>query len=88
MAGLSLLVWIPTLPSLTPLNRVAGMLAGASLCICLTHWQVYPHLDDHSALLALVASLVVGIAYSAITTRAIRRLTSARQPHTAKTHAQ
>ena len=40
------------------------MLAGASLFIYLTHWQVYPPLEDSGhPWLALGASLAVGIAY-------------------------
>jgi acyl-CoA synthetase (AMP-forming)/AMP-acid ligase II len=38
-----------------------GVLAGSSLFVYLTHWQVYPHLEPTSPLLALVASLAVGI---------------------------
>ncbi|MFP8959719.1 AMP-binding protein [Streptomyces nanhaiensis] len=74
VAGLALLVWVPSLPSLGPLNRLAGLLAGSSLYIYLTHWQVYPHLKDHSPLLALFASLTVGIAYGAVATRLVRRM--------------
>ena len=47
-------------------NRVAAVLAGSSLYIYLTHWQVYPRLDHHSALLAVAASLAVGIGYAAL----------------------
>ena len=61
IAGMLLLIWVPTLPSLRPLNVIAGPLAAASLYIYLTHWQVFPHLDQISSLLATVASLVVGI---------------------------
>ncbi|MGX8910014.1 AMP-binding protein [Streptomyces netropsis] len=74
MAGLTLLVWIPTLPSLGPLNRVAGVLASSSLYIYLTHWQVYPLLADRSPLSALLLSLAVGIGYATVATRVMRRL--------------
>ena len=47
-------------------NRVAAVLAGSSLYIYLVHWQVYPRLDHHSALLAVVASLAAGIGYAAL----------------------
>ena len=50
------------------------MLAGASLYIYLTHWQVFPHLDQVSAVLALLASLVAGIAVGELVRRAPRRL--------------
>jgi L-alanine-DL-glutamate epimerase-like enolase superfamily enzyme len=47
------------------LAKVAGVLATASLFIYLTHWQVYPALEDAGhQWLALVASLTVGIAYA------------------------
>ena len=54
--------------SLPPLlARAAGVLAGASLFIYLTHWQVYPPLEDAGhQWLALGASLVVGIAYGRV----------------------
>ncbi|HEX6970043.1 MAG TPA: AMP-binding protein [Micromonosporaceae bacterium] len=61
VGGLLLLIWVPRLPSLGPVNRLAGLLAGASLYIYLVHWQVYPVLDDRSRLLALVVSLAAGV---------------------------
>ncbi|MDG5804599.1 non-ribosomal peptide synthetase [Streptomyces ossamyceticus] len=72
ITGLTLLIWVPTLPSLAPLNRLAGLLAGSSLYIYLTHFQVYPHLQDDFPALALLASLAVGITYAAVTTRVTR----------------
>ncbi|WP_307847500.1 AMP-binding protein [Streptomyces sp. F63] len=74
MAGLTLLIWVRSLPSLGPLNRMAGVLAHSSLYIYLTHFQVYPLLEDHSPLLALIASLAVGVAYATTVTRLTRRL--------------
>jgi hypothetical protein len=68
VAGLALLIWVPTLPSLGTVNRVAGVLAASSLFIYLTHWQVYPHLDHHNALVAVAVSLVAGIACAAVAT--------------------
>jgi hypothetical protein len=90
MAGLVLLVWVPSLPSLAAVNRAAGVLAASSLYIYLTHWQVFPHLDHHNALLALAASLAAGIAYAAVAARAMpalrapltrRRPNRPRSPH-------
>ncbi|WP_327345572.1 AMP-binding protein [Streptomyces europaeiscabiei] len=72
ITGLTLLIWVPTLPSLGPLNRLAGLLAGSSLYIYLTHFQVYPHLQLDFPALALLASLLVGIGYAAVATRVIR----------------
>jgi acyl-CoA synthetase (AMP-forming)/AMP-acid ligase II len=67
IGGLVVLTWIPTVPSLPVVNRVAGALAAASLYIYLTHWQVFSRLD--SPLLGVTASLAVGIAYAAVAGR-------------------
>nr|WP_091091483.1 AMP-binding protein [Micromonospora nigra] len=75
VAGLALLVWLPSVPSLGVVNRVAGVLAGSSLYIYLTHWQVYPHLRD-VPLLALAASLAVGVAYAMVVDRVGRRISA------------
>lgn len=72
IAGMLLLVWVSSIPGIPGLNQVAGVLASSSLYIYLTHWQVFPRIDHHSQLLALVASLAVGIAYAT----AIGHLTS------------
>lgn len=69
IAGLSLLVWVRSLPSVAPLNRVAGVLAASSLYIYLTHWQVFPRIGGDSPALALAASLVVGVGYWLLSTR-------------------
>jgi acyl-CoA synthetase (AMP-forming)/AMP-acid ligase II len=72
LVGLVLLIWVPSLPSVRVVNRVAGVLAAGSLYIYLTHWQVYPRLDHHNALLAVAASLTAGLAYAALVARASR----------------
>ncbi|MDW4910373.1 AMP-binding protein [Streptomyces sp. ADMS] len=72
IAGLALLIWVPTLPSLGPLSAVAGVLASGSLYIYLTHYQVYPHLQEDFPLTALFASLVIGVGYAAVVTRVVR----------------
>ncbi len=59
--GLLALVWVPTVPLPRALVGVVGQVAGASLFVYLTHWQVYPHLEHHWPLGGLLASLVVGI---------------------------
>ncbi len=64
LGGLLLMLWVPHVRVPTRLARAAGVLAGASLFIYLTHWQVYPPLEDSGhQWLALGASLAVGIAY-------------------------
>ena len=64
LSGLALALWLPRLPCPRPLGRVAKTLAGASLFIYLTQWQVYPPLEDAGhPFLALLATLAVGIGY-------------------------
>ncbi|MFE5710978.1 AMP-binding protein [Streptomyces sp. NPDC056501] len=74
MAGFCLLVWCPALPSSGRINRLAGLLAGSSLAIYLTHWQIYPLFDDLSKHLAFVISLVFGIAYAAGVTWLVQKV--------------
>lgn len=69
LGGFLMMLWLPHVRLPKWLARAAGILAGASLFIYLTHWQVYPALEDAGhQWLALVASLTVGIAYA----RAVR----------------
>ncbi|MDK1342095.1 AMP-binding protein [Streptomyces sp. 378] len=72
IAGLGLLIWVPTLPSIGPVSALAGVLASSSLYIYLTHYQVYPYLQEDFPLSALFASLAVGVGYAAVVTRAAR----------------
>jgi acyl-CoA synthetase (AMP-forming)/AMP-acid ligase II len=69
--GLLLLLWAPSVPSPARVCRVAAVLASASLYIYLTHWQVYRPLAD-MPLVAVGASLAVGIAYWTVATRVAR----------------
>jgi hypothetical protein len=65
LGGFLLLLWRPHVRVTPLLARAAGVLATASLFIYLTHWQVYPPLEDAGhPWLALVASLTVGIGYA------------------------
>ena len=67
LGGFLLLLWLPHVRMPAWLARPAAVLAGASLFIYLTHWQVYPALEDAGhQWLALAASLVVGIAYGRV----------------------
>ena len=79
IGGLALLAWVPTVPSVHLLNRVAGVLAASSLYIYLTHWQVYGRLADTAPLLAVLASLAAGIGYATVATRATATLSSLRR---------
>ncbi|MCY0933016.1 AMP-binding protein [Streptomyces sp. H34-S4] len=74
IAGFALLVWAPSLPSRGWVNRAAGILAGSSLYIYLTHWQIYPHFQGSYGWLALFTSLALGIGYAEVATRVARKL--------------
>jgi len=69
VAGLLLLTWLPTIPVPKGMQRLAVLLASASLYAYLVHWLVYPLLDATSPALAVAASLAAGIAYWALCTR-------------------
>ncbi len=60
-AGVLALVWIRGVRVPTALVAPIGLLASASLWIYLTHWVVYPPLDDDHDVLAALLSLGVGI---------------------------
>ncbi len=60
--GVALLVHVPTLRVPARLVTPVSVTASASLFVYLTHWQVYPHLEDVFPLGATLASFAVGIA--------------------------
>ncbi len=60
--GVLALIWVPTVRVPRALIAVIGQVAGASLYIYLTHWQVYPHFEHRLPIGGLLASLLVGIA--------------------------
>lgn len=67
VGGFLLMLWVPHVRVPTRVAQGAGVLAAASLFIYLTHWQVYPPLEDSGhQWLALAASLTVGIAYGRV----------------------
>lgn len=59
--GLALLVWCPGLPWPRQLLRPTGWIASSSLVIYLTHWQIYPHLEQDYPLAGLLLSLLAGV---------------------------
>lgn len=70
IAGILLLLWLPSIPVPAGLRRPAVLLASASLHIYLVHWLVYPLVVDFSPALAVVASLAAGSAYWALCSQA------------------
>lgn len=72
LAGLLLLVWVPTLRVPALLARLVGPLAAGSLYVYVTHWQVYPHLEADAPWLATAASFAVGLAYWQVVERVDR----------------
>lgn len=71
LVGFLILLWIPTLPVPRGLHRITALLASSSLYIYVTHWLVYPLFEQAHKGLALAASLLVGVAYWAMATRAM-----------------
>jgi acyl-CoA synthetase (AMP-forming)/AMP-acid ligase II len=69
VAGILLLIWLPTLPVPTVFRRLTVLLASASLYAYLVHWVVYPPLAGISPALAVAASLAAGVAYWALCMR-------------------
>jgi hypothetical protein len=61
IAGIAVLANVPSVPVPPVLVAPVTWLAGASLFIYLTHWQLYPHLEDHHAFWATTLSLLLGI---------------------------
>ena len=60
--GIAALTFVPTVRVPRAVVTPVTWLAGASLFIYLTHWQVYPHLEDDHPFWATTLSLLLGIA--------------------------
>ena len=63
ICGLLVLVWVPTMVLPAFLGRAAAVVASASLFVYLTHFVVYPRIMGTSSVLAMAASVAVGVAY-------------------------
>lgn len=63
IAGLLVLIWVPTVLLPAALGRAAAVVASASLFVYLTHFVVYPSIMGISSVLAMAASVAVGVAY-------------------------
>jgi acyl-coenzyme A synthetase/AMP-(fatty) acid ligase len=79
LAGFTLLIWLPALRCPPAASAVAGVIAEASLYIYLTHYQVYPLFSGHP-LLAVVASVVVGVLLTQLVSVLRRRLALCDKP--------
>jgi hypothetical protein len=76
MAGLALLVWVPTIRCPSALTVGVGIVAEASLYTYLVHYQVYALFDGHPAV-GVTASLAVGVLLTYVVT-VLRRWLSGR----------
>lgn len=72
--GLCLLVWVRDVPVPRLLVPVLGAVAAASLHIYLVQFQVYPLFQEVSPWSAVLAALVVGVAYRWLWQAATRRV--------------
>ncbi|MDQ0895342.1 AMP-binding protein [Agromyces ramosus] len=83
VVGLVLLTWVRSLPVPAVLAGLVGAIASASMFVYLTHWQVYPPIEEVSPALAVVASFAVGLlvwrGYGTLS-RSLTRSISARRP--------
>ena len=71
--GLVLLIWLPAVRCPAVVAVAAGAIAEASLYTYLTHFQVYPLFGSHK-LYGVVASVVIGIALTAVVTQVRQRM--------------
>ncbi len=74
VAGIALLVHVSSVRVPRRLVAPLSVLASSSLFVYLTHWQVYPHLEDRFPLAATLASLGLGIGYWWLTRPLLRRV--------------
>lgn len=61
--AIACLLWAPPVRMPRWLATACGVVAAASLSIYLTHWQVYPWLEDDYPLVATLSSVLVGVLY-------------------------
>ncbi|MFS3127822.1 AMP-binding protein [Nocardioides sp. Bht2] len=72
--GLLLLIWVHSIRLPNVVAVAVTTLASASMYIYLTHWQVYPWLEDRVPALAVLTSFAVGITAAAVARRLGLRL--------------
>lgn len=85
-AGLVLLIWLPAVRCPAVVAVAAGAVAEASLYIYLTHFQVYPLFGTHK-LYGVIASIVIGIALTAVITQIRHRMRDRRVTRRSPTRA-
>ncbi|MET1088976.1 MAG: phosphopantetheine-binding protein, partial [Arthrobacter sp.] len=78
LAGILILIWLPSIPVPKGVRRLMVVLASASLYAYLVHWLVYPPLVGISPALAVAASLTAGAAYWALCMRVVNAVTRRR----------
>ncbi len=61
VAGLLVLLWVPSIRVPRTVARPLVTIGAATYFVYLTHWVVYPPLEVDHSLLALLASLLVGV---------------------------
>jgi acyl carrier protein len=76
IVGLLVVLWVPQVRVPRLVATVIGSVSAASLAIYVTQWQVYPHLEVDHPYLAVLASIVVGIAYHRASKPVMARLRS------------
>ena len=74
LAGLMLLIWLPTIRCPAAMTAVAGILAEASLYTYLTHYQVIALFKGIDPLLGVAAALVVGVVVTYLATMLRKRI--------------
>jgi acyl-CoA synthetase (AMP-forming)/AMP-acid ligase II len=80
VAGIAALVLLPSVRVPRRLVGTISVVASSSLFVYLTHWQVYPHLEDHVPVLATLLSFAAGIAYWWVSRPALAALGRAVRP--------
>jgi acyl-CoA synthetase (AMP-forming)/AMP-acid ligase II len=70
--GLLVLIWIPRLPVLWPLNRLAAVIANATLYIYLIHVTVAASVEFPSPIVAWASTVALGIAIGLVAERVMK----------------
>lgn len=74
LAGVLLLLWVPSIPIPRPAHRVVGVVAAASLYTYLTHVQLHHVIGGTSRLGEVVVSVAVGMAVWRLVDPLVRRV--------------